>query len=212
MGNLCLAVTYLSSPSFQLDELESLLSSGFLSQDEGRDFTPTLIKNKQRDSLSSSPGSLPTRTSLPLSPPMSITDRFVLSPAVNTRTSSFSTFGSGSPRTQNIAFPMGRRPSITGPGTSATAGSTSGVSDASSSRQGASIGSRDDGSALARLRRESFGGLHSNVGYVSSHILKCSHDCHRNYLPAQVLYPYAVLHLTKSTLSSHLRYLRARLL
>ncbi|KAG1828738.1 hypothetical protein EV424DRAFT_1536479 [Suillus variegatus] len=47
---LSLAITYLSSPNFQLDELESLLSSRFLSLDEGPDFTPTLAKNQQHDS------------------------------------------------------------------------------------------------------------------------------------------------------------------
>ncbi|RDB16414.1 Autophagy-related protein 13 [Hypsizygus marmoreus] len=55
MGSLALSATYLTSPTFQLDELESLLSSRFLSLDQ-RPFTPTLAKNHLRDSsLSSSP-------------------------------------------------------------------------------------------------------------------------------------------------------------
>jgi autophagy-related protein 13 len=70
-GSITLAVRYLTNPLFHLDELESLLSSRFFSLDEGADFTPTLVKNQQRESLSSSPGSLPLRTSLPASPPSS---------------------------------------------------------------------------------------------------------------------------------------------
>lgn len=70
-GNITLSVRYLTNPHFQLDELESLLSSRFFSLDSGADFTPTLVKNQQRESLSSSPGSLPLRTSLPASPPSS---------------------------------------------------------------------------------------------------------------------------------------------
>ncbi|KAG2082781.1 uncharacterized protein F5147DRAFT_783175 [Suillus discolor] len=55
LDTLSLAITYLSSPNFQLDELESLLSSRFLSLDEGPDFTPTLAKNQQHDSLTGLP-------------------------------------------------------------------------------------------------------------------------------------------------------------
>ncbi|KAF9261641.1 hypothetical protein L218DRAFT_905029 [Marasmius fiardii PR-910] len=76
MGTLTLTSTYLSTPNFKVDELESLLSSNFMSLDVGPEFTPTLVKNQQRDSLLSthegSPGSLPMRTSLPLSPPREI--------------------------------------------------------------------------------------------------------------------------------------------
>jgi autophagy-related protein 13 len=76
-GSITISVRYLTNPLFQLDELESLLSSRFFSLDEGADFTPTLVKNQQRESFSSSPGSLPLRTSLPASPPSttSLTDR-----------------------------------------------------------------------------------------------------------------------------------------
>ncbi|KAI3607789.1 autophagy protein [Moniliophthora roreri] len=76
MGSLTLTATYLSTPNFRLDDLESLLSSRFMNMDTGPEFTPTLVKNQQRDSLLSthegSPGSLPMRTSLPLSPPRDI--------------------------------------------------------------------------------------------------------------------------------------------
>ncbi|KAI0002459.1 autophagy-related protein 13-domain-containing protein [Russula compacta] len=94
-GNITLTVRYLTNPHFHLDELESLLSSRFVSLDEGTDFTPTLVKNQQRESLSSSPGSLPLRTSLPASPPSStsiadrITRQAVQPPHIHTRTTSF---------------------------------------------------------------------------------------------------------------------------
>ena len=156
-----MAVTYLTSPNFQLDSLESLLSSRFLSLEEGHDFVPTLVKNQQRDSISGSPGSLPLRTSLPRSPPRSVADRFVIPPpsATHTRTGSFSSTQAAkgspgpSPRLGNIPLPVSRNLSGAGMG-------TSGVSDSSSSRQGAaSIGSREDVSALAaRIRRESLQG------------------------------------------------------
>jgi autophagy-related protein 13 len=79
MGTLALSVTYLTTPNFQLDDLESLLSSRFLSLDTGPEFTPTLAKNQQRDSFSR--GSLPARMPLPQkssSPPSNVADRFVL--------------------------------------------------------------------------------------------------------------------------------------
>ncbi|KAI1798162.1 autophagy-related protein 13-domain-containing protein [Ganoderma leucocontextum] len=171
MGELAVSVAYLTSPNFQLDTLESLLSSRFLSLEEGPDFTPTLIKNQQRDSITGSPGSLPLRTSLPTSPPRSVADRFVISPTPaapttsthgHGRTTSFSSTqgikGSpaGSPRLGNIPLPISRNFSGAGMG-------TSGVSDSSSIRQGAgSIGSREEVSALAaRMRRESLQGRSS---------------------------------------------------
>ncbi|KAJ3507799.1 hypothetical protein NLJ89_g6097 [Agrocybe chaxingu] len=69
-GTLALSATYLDTPNFQLDELESLLSSRFISLDlEG--FVPTLDKNRQRDSVSGS--SLPaSKSSLSRSPPRPI--------------------------------------------------------------------------------------------------------------------------------------------
>ncbi|EPS95097.1 hypothetical protein FOMPIDRAFT_1054486 [Fomitopsis schrenkii] len=166
-GSLSLSVTYLTAPRFEIDALESLLSSRLLS-DEGPDFTPTLIKNQQRDSLSTSPGSLPMRTSLPRSPPSaSLAERFVVAPPVSARTTSFPTVGSsGSPRMQNVALPSVRRLSNAGMG---AAGSTSGLSDESSSRHGAgSIGSRDEGAGAsvsgARFRKESLRGVHVGSG------------------------------------------------
>ena len=95
-GNITLSVRYLTNPNFHLDELESLLSSRFFSLDEGADFTPTLVRNQQRESLSSSPGSLPLRTSLPVSPPTStsLADRIARPSAPlpqHTRTTSFPT-------------------------------------------------------------------------------------------------------------------------
>ncbi|KAI6169935.1 hypothetical protein EDD17DRAFT_41625 [Pisolithus thermaeus] len=75
MGMLSLSAKYLSSPNFQLDELESLHSSRFLSLDEESDFTPTLAMNQARDSMSALAGpSTSLRTSLPKSPPSSNPD------------------------------------------------------------------------------------------------------------------------------------------
>jgi autophagy-related protein 13 len=74
LGSFTLHTTYLSTPHFQLDELESLLSSRFISLDlEG--FVPTLDKNKQRDSLSGSsslPNSSGIRSMLSRSPPKAV--------------------------------------------------------------------------------------------------------------------------------------------
>ncbi|KAH7890632.1 autophagy-related protein 13-domain-containing protein [Phlebopus sp. FC_14] len=149
MGTLSLTAKYLTSPNFQLDELESLLSSRFLSLDEGPDFTPTLIKNQQRDSMSGLPGSLPLRTSLPKSPPSSVAGQFVL-PPTHSRTDSLP--GSQSPRT--AAVPMSRTPTNVVP-----SGSTSALSITSSRPEGSTAWSKDEGlppsSLAARLRRES---------------------------------------------------------
>ncbi|KAI0084627.1 autophagy-related protein 13-domain-containing protein [Irpex rosettiformis] len=161
-GSLGLSVTYLTSPDFKVFDRESLLSSRFLSQDEGPEFTPTLLKNQQRDSLASSPGSLPMRTSLPRSPPSSVADRFVIPPAIHQRTNSLT---GGSPRLQTGALPMTRATSISGAG--GTPGSVSGISDTSSRQAAASTGSREDlaPSALAaRLRKESIGAVRSENG------------------------------------------------
>ncbi|EKM53214.1 uncharacterized protein PHACADRAFT_30248 [Phanerochaete carnosa HHB-10118-sp] len=153
-GTLSLSTVYLSTPDFKMFDRESLLSSRFLSQAEGPEFTPTLLRNQQRDSLASSPGSLPMRTSLPRSQPSSAAERFVLPPRTHTRTTSLT---GSSPRSQNVALPMTRVMS----GAGNAAGSASGVSDTSSIRHGTpSIGSREEltPSALAmRLRRDSFG-------------------------------------------------------
>ncbi|KAG7440201.1 uncharacterized protein BT62DRAFT_938268 [Guyanagaster necrorhizus] len=130
MGTLSLSATYLTMPHFRVDDLESLLSSRFLS--EGPEFVPTLSKNLQRDSITGSPGSsLPIRTSLPRSPPISISiaDRFVLPSSSRPQS-----LISGSPR--NVPLPPG---------------STSGSLTDNSSRPPSGL------SLAARLRRESTG-------------------------------------------------------
>ena len=156
MGTLSLKATYLTQPHFRLDDLESLLSSRFLSLDEGPEFTPTLIKNQQRDSLTTSPpGSLPLRTALPRSPPSAIADRFVLPSTNNARTNFPSTGGMGalsiSPGKGGLAQSPSLRPrTISG----LDSGAASGVSETSSSRR--SISSvREDPQLASRLRRES---------------------------------------------------------
>ncbi|KAL1730356.1 autophagy-related protein 13-domain-containing protein [Schizophyllum commune] len=72
-GLFSLSATYLTTPEFSLESLESLLSSRFLS--EGPDFVPTLRKNQQRDSVVGSSGSLglgSTRAPPTRSPPRDI--------------------------------------------------------------------------------------------------------------------------------------------
>ncbi|KAG1803998.1 autophagy-related protein 13-domain-containing protein [Suillus subaureus] len=166
-GTLSLDITYLSSPNFQLDELESLLSSRFLSLDEGPEFTPTLAKNQQRDSLTGLPGSLPLRASLPKSPPSSIADRFVL-PAPNSHSRTNSMPVSQSPRLG--AFPMSR----TSTGAGINAGSTSALSIASSRQDSSTAWSKEDTgpfsgvSAAARIRLESMAGRSSSAVSIIS--------------------------------------------
>lgn len=205
MGSLSLSVAYLTSPNFRVVDRESLLSSRFLSQDEGPEFTPTLLKNQQRDSFSPSPGSLPLRTSLPRSPPTSVAERFVVAPHVHSRTTSLS---GTSPRLQSVALPMNRAPSASG----AIHPSASGVSDGSSTRQGgASIGSREESlhpsSQIARLRRESLGrGSVSSISIMSDSIpsipLLTSHS--RNHPPRQVPCPSVIdLRFNRSSLEPY---------
>lgn len=166
-GTLSLTITYLSSPNFQLDELESLLSSRFLSLDEGPEFTPTLAKNQQRDSLTGLPGSLPLRASLPRSPPSSIADRFVL-PAANSHSRTNSMPVSQSPRLG--AFPVSR----TSTGAGINAGSTSALSIASSRQDSSTAWSKEDTgpvsgvSAAARIRLESMAGRSSSADLPSA--------------------------------------------
>ena len=158
MGTLSLRATYLTQPHFRLDDLESLLSSRFLSLDEGPEFTPTLIKNQQRDSLSTSPpGSLPLRTALPKSLPSTIADRFVLPPTNNPRTNFPSTGGTGalsiSPSKGGLTHSPSLRPrTLSG----LDSGAASGVSETSSSRRSISS-AREDLQLASRLRRESLG-------------------------------------------------------
>lgn len=166
-GTLSLAITYLSSPNFQLDELESLLSSRFLSLDEGPEFTPTLAKNQQRDSLTGLPGSLPLRASLPKSPPSSIADRFVL-PSSNSHSRTNSMPIGQSPRLG--AFPMSR----TSTGAGINAGSTSALSIASSRQDSSTAWSKEDTgplsgvSAATRTRLESMAGRSSSADLPSA--------------------------------------------
>jgi autophagy-related protein 13 len=177
-GTLSLRTTYLTHPNFALDDLESLLSDRFLA--EGPEFTPTLNKNLQRESLQAfprasgairrstsisrttsgsgggTPGSLPTRTGLPASPPSatSIADRFVLPSQTHTRTTSFS--GTASPRQHGpgsgpIAGGPGNNAPLPGHGLGSSPGAVSVVSHASSGGSGSREG------IAARMRRESTG-------------------------------------------------------
>lgn len=158
-----MSVRYLTNPHFQLDELESLLSSRFFSLDEGADFTPTLIKNQQRDSLSSSPGSLPLRTSLPASPPSStsLVDRLARQTPQpsqsHSRTTSFPTLGA-STRQQPLQIRPGAAPD------------SGGVISAQSS-----VSSRQEAPALlppnARLRKESMGSVCAFFSFHSLHLI-----------------------------------------
>jgi len=158
MGTLSLRVTYLTQPHFRLDDLESLLSSRFLSLDEGPEFTPTLIKNQQRDSLSTSPPtSLPLRTALPRSPPSAIADRFVLPPTSNPRTNFPSTGGTGALSVSPVKGGLVHSPSLRLRTLSGLdSGAASGVSETSSSRRSISS-AREDPQLASRLRRESLG-------------------------------------------------------
>lgn len=205
MGTLSLTAKYLTSPNFQLDELESLLSSRFLSLDEGPDFTPTLVKNQQRDSMSGLPGSL--RTSLPKSPPSSIAGQFVL-PPVQSRTNSLP--GSQSPK--SVALPMSRTST-----NMATAGSTSVLSVTSSRPEGSTAWSKEDGSAAtgaaARIRKESTSttARSSLVGAIRFVAKPLSTNVHfRTSLPLQAPCLFANRTSTQSIHSSRPHSPRAR--
>ncbi|EIN04650.1 hypothetical protein PUNSTDRAFT_122707 [Punctularia strigosozonata HHB-11173 SS5] len=179
-GTLAIRTTYLTHPNFAVDDLESLLSDRFLA--EGPDFTPTLNKNLQRESLQAfprassaigrstsisgtgygaggTPSSLPFRTGLPGSPPSatSIADRFVLPSQPHTRTSSFS--GTGSPRQLAVGSGTGiGTVPLPGQGVAGSPGAVSIVSHASHASSTGS-GSREGMAvgAAARIRRESTG-------------------------------------------------------
>lgn len=112
LGVFALSVTYFDAPNFQLDDLESLLSSKFISLDR-EEFVPTLEKNRQRDSISGS--SLPhsgIRSALSRSPPrqisratsggsgsgalsgtdsMAVAERFILPPSIGSSASTGTT-------------------------------------------------------------------------------------------------------------------------
>lgn len=157
MGTLSLRATSLAHSHFRLDDLESLLSSRFLSLDEGPEFTPTLIKNQQRELSISPPGSLPLRTALPRSPPSAIADRFVLPPTNNTRTNFPSTGAAGalsiSPTKGGLVHSPSLRPrTLSG----LDSGAASGISETSSSRRSISS-AKEDPQLTSRLRLESLG-------------------------------------------------------
>lgn len=157
MGTISLRATSLTHHHFRLDDLESLLSSRFLSLDEGPEFTPTLIKNQQRELSTSPPGSLPLRTALPRSPPSTVADRFVLPPTNIARTNfpSIGTAGalSISPTKGGLAqSPSLRLRTLSG----LDSGAASGVSETSSSRRSISS-TREDPQLTSRLRLESLG-------------------------------------------------------
>ena len=157
MGTLSLRATCLTQPHFRLDDLESLLSSRFLSLDEGPEFTPTLIKNQQRDLSTSPPGSLPLRTALPRSPPSTIADRFVLLPTNTGRTNFPSTGTQGAVSISPTKGGLARSPSLRPRTLSGLdSGAASGVSETSSSRRSISS-TREEPQLASRLRRESLG-------------------------------------------------------
>ncbi|KAF8900759.1 autophagy-related protein 13-domain-containing protein [Gymnopilus junonius] len=103
LGTFTLSTTYLTTPNFQLDELESLLSSKFISLDlEG--FIPTLDKNRQRDSISSSslPNSSGIRSVMGRSPPRAM-GRVTSGTSAAAASSSGGTGGSGGAATAAAA-------------------------------------------------------------------------------------------------------------
>ncbi|KZS90110.1 hypothetical protein SISNIDRAFT_209577 [Sistotremastrum niveocremeum HHB9708] len=108
LGTLTLHTTYLNDSTFEIDTVESLLSSRFLSDDE---FTPTLVSRNSLHSTSS-PGSLPMRQSIPRPPLVqptttSIADRFILRGNANASNTSLT-----SPSPLPVAsIPTSRQPS-----------------------------------------------------------------------------------------------------
>ena len=158
-GNITLSVHYLTNPHFQLDDLESLLSSRFFSLDEGTDFTPTLVKNQQRESLSSSPGSLPLSKSLPASPlsSTSLADRIARQAAqpsqIHSRTTSFP---SSSTTTRPPPLPVSRA------GGATDSGAISTHSSASSRLEIPAVPTIN-----TRLRRESMGSVRLRFAHVA---------------------------------------------
>ncbi|KAI5120072.1 hypothetical protein M0805_002633 [Coniferiporia weirii] len=109
MGVFTLAVTYLAAPHFELDTVEALLSSRFLSLDTESVFTPTLARNAQRESVtgstavSASPGSLPMRMGLPRSPPSSVPEGSVPPTITGTGAGLGLNFGAGNTSAASVA-------------------------------------------------------------------------------------------------------------
>ena len=189
MGVFSLAVTYLTNPHFEVDTLEALLSSRFLSMDAGPEFTPTLARGVVRDSASTSgsPTSLALRTSLPRSPPQdrtgtgtSVADRFVYSATGVEATGSRTSFPGTSPRTRGAALPplssVQRSISAQAAGTGVGVASNSGPASGQGSLSSESRLSREDGrdregghSSLTRVRRESTGMGRGSVRFAFIH-------------------------------------------
>ncbi|KAL5532376.1 ATG13 [Sanghuangporus sanghuang] len=175
MGVFSVSVTYLKAPHFEIDTVEALLSSRFLSLDAGPEFTPTLARTSQRESISGSPGSLPMRTTLPHSPPgdrtdrdktglglalgtgttSSIADRFVFPASNPVATGSPTSLPSTSPRSRTVPLPSAG-PVQRSISAQAAAGAASAGSIGSSSRHSREEG-RESLPSLARVRRESMG-------------------------------------------------------
>ncbi|KAL5521052.1 hypothetical protein ACEPAG_8974 [Sanghuangporus baumii] len=175
MGVFSVSVTYLKAPHFEIDTVEALLSSRFLSLDAGPGFTPTLARTSQRESISGSPGSLPMRTSLPHSPPgdrtdrdktglglalgtgttSGIADRFVFPASNPAATGSRTSLPSTSPRSRNVPLPSAGlvQRSISAQAAAAAASAGSIGSSSRHSREE----DRESLPSLARVRRESMG-------------------------------------------------------
>ncbi|KAH6901556.1 autophagy-related protein 13-domain-containing protein [Coprinopsis sp. MPI-PUGE-AT-0042] len=141
LGTLTLSARFLETPTFQLEELESVLSSRFISQDLGgsEGFVPTLTKNSQRDSSVGSSSGMRSTTSR--SPPKrldesaTIAERFILP----SRTAS---------NTPSAASPIPVR-NIPQPPRQLASGEFAGVASSPS------------GLAISRLRKESMGSASS---------------------------------------------------
>lgn len=191
MGSFSLGVTYLETPHFALDTLESLLSSRFLAQEPEVTFTPTLASRGREgasitaaglDTGGGGPGSLPMRIHLPRSPPQSIPSRramdvgaglsgpaslaqqFVI-PAYPQTSGSRTSLPSTSPRSRALGLPSAINVQRSA---SAQAGATAGSLRTEHTGSGGSVGSssrlsREEGrDGLGRVRRESFAGRSSS--------------------------------------------------
>ncbi|KAG1867761.1 autophagy-related protein 13-domain-containing protein [Suillus subluteus] len=160
-GTLSLAITYLSSPNFQLDDLESHLSSWFLSLDEGPEFTHTFPNNRQHHFLTGLLGSPPLRTSLSKSLPSLITDCVVLlAPNSHSRTNSMPV--SHSPRLGALFT------SRTSTGAGVDAGSTSTLSITSLRQDSSTAWSKEDTGPFSGVTAGAHIGLESMAGGSTS--------------------------------------------
>ena len=223
MGTLSLTTRYLSTPNFHLDELESLLSSRFLSLDEGPEFTPTLASKgpQQRAESGTSPlGSLPIRTSLPMSPPSSIADRFILpatgsgSVQLHSRTTSLpshqpssskSNSNPDSPRHLNVPLPVLRTATAANPTTlhgdtataAAPAGAMPGTPAGSGSGSGISVGSssrgHDAGGTSSTWSKDDASG--KPVSGIAARVRKESTGTGRGAVSLRLLLPTIPLYL-----------------